>query len=94
MTADFWEVFLLAFIIVAVGYALLASLSPVLYRRKALGRLTKNELKVKQGTATLENRMDLFVRTFFTSLFTFQVYLLALLLGTCVYFIFKYTVHQ
>jgi hypothetical protein len=92
MVAELWEVLLLAFVAVAIGYALLASLTPVFYRRKALGQLTKNELKVKQGTATLENRMDLFVRTFFTSIFTYQVYLLAITLGSGVYFIFRYNV--
>jgi hypothetical protein len=94
MNVDFWDVFMLAFVAVAAGYALLASLSSVLYRRKALGRLTKHELKVKQGTATFENRMDLFVRTFFVSLFTYQVYLIALALGSSVYFILKYALQQ
>lgn len=90
MTANFWEVFLLAFVVVAAGYAFLASWTPLFYKRKSWGQLTQNELKVKQGTASPEIRLDLFVRTFFTCFFTYQVYLLALLLGGGIYLCVMY----
>lgn len=91
MMPDFWELYLLAFMAVAVGYGLLASWTPILYRGKALGQLKPGELKVKQGTATPDVRMDLFVRTFFACFFTYQVYLLALIIagGTCLLWFFS-----
>ncbi|WP_136797021.1 MULTISPECIES: hypothetical protein [Desulfosediminicola] len=85
MELNFLEVFLYSFFGVAVGYALLAGFTPIFYKKKAWGQLTRNELKVKQGTATIENKMDLLIRSFFTSLFTYQVYLIALLIAVLVY---------
>ena len=86
MEVTFWELFFVAFLISALLYSFLASWTRLLYRGKSWGQLSANELKVKQGTATIENRIDLFVRTFFLSLFTYQIYLVALLLGSIVYF--------
>jgi len=85
MSANFLEVFLYAFFAVAAGYAVLASFTTIFYKKKSWGQLTRNELKVKQGTATIENRMDLLIRSFFTSLFTYQVYLVALLVAIVLY---------
>lgn len=85
MAPNFWEVYLLACMIVAVGYGLLASCTALFYKHKALGQLKPNELKVKQGRATPEVRIDLFVKSFFSCFFSYRVYLLALILsgGIC-----------
>ena len=90
MVPDFWEMFLLAFAIIAVGYAFLASWTTIFYKRKSPGQLTRGELKVKQGTASFEVRTNLFVRALFSSLFTYQIYLLALLTGGAAYLLTKY----
>lgn len=90
MTASFLELFLLAFLIVAIVYSGLASCTNIFYRRKSWGQLRPNELKVKQGSATMENRLDLFIRTFFTSVFTYQIYLVALVLGGLTYLAIDY----
>ncbi len=81
MVPDFWDMYLLAFVVVSVCYAFISSWTSLLYRRKSWGQLTASELRVKQGTATPEIRMNLFVRAFFACFFTYQVYLLALLLS-------------
>lgn len=72
------EVYIIVFLLTAAGYAGLASFTTLFYRRKSWGELTHNELKVKQGDATIENRLDLFFRSFFTGFFTYQVYLISL----------------
>lgn len=92
MTANFLELFLLAFVVIAIGYSGLASCTTLLYRRKSWGQLRPNELKVKQGSASIENRLDLFMRTFFTCVFTYQIYLLALVLGGLAYLVLTYIV--
>lgn len=90
MAPDIWETFLLVFAAVAFGYSFLASCTALLYKRKSVGQLSRSELKVKQGTASLEIRVNLFVRTLFSCLFTYQIYLLALLVGGAVYLAIKY----
>ena len=90
MAPGLLETFLLVFAAVALGYAFLASCTALLYKSKSVGQLTRSELKVKQGTASPEERVNLFVRTFFSCLFTYQIYLLALLIGGAVYLAIKY----
>ena len=90
METGFLEIFIVAFIVAAAGYAFLASWTPLFYKKKSWGQLSKNELLVKQGNATVENRIDLFFRSFFTSLFTVQVYLAALLVAGAVWLVGKY----
>lgn len=85
MAANYLELFLYSFFAVALGYAILASFTTIFYKKKSWGQLTRNELKVKQGTASVENRMDLLIRSLVTSLFTYQIYLIALFLSTLVY---------
>ena len=92
MNVSFFELFFLAVVVCAIIYSFVASWTRILYRSKSWGQLSANELKVKQGTATLENRVDLFVRTFFTSFFTYQVYLFALALSGFGYLILRYAV--
>lgn len=90
MTGEFLEVFLYSFFAVAAGYSVLASFTTLFYRKKSWGQLTRNELKVKQRTATMENRMDLLIRSLFTSLFTYQIYLVSLLVSVVLYCVIRY----
>lgn len=89
MTPEYWDICLLAFFAVAVGYALISSLTPLLYKNKSWGQLTANELRVKQGTATPEIRLNLFVRSFFSCFFTYQIYLAALVLSGAILLLWK-----
>lgn len=85
MITGFLELFALCFLIVAVGYGALAGCTSLLYRKKSVGQLRGDELRVKQGTASLEHRFNVAVKTFFTSIFTYQVYLLALTISCVIY---------
>lgn len=78
MYTSFGELFLLSFLVISCLYGVLASLTRILYRNKLAGQLNNHELRVKQGTASLDNRLNLFVRAFFGSFFTWQVYVMAL----------------
>lgn len=84
------EIYLLAFLIVAVGYGVVAAWATVFYRKKAWGQLSANELKVKQGTASLENRLDLFFRTLATAVFVWQLHLAALLVASLIFMLLRY----
>jgi hypothetical protein len=90
VNVNFWEIFLFAFVAAAGGYSFLASCTTVFYRKKAWGQLSPTELKVKQGSASFENRIDLFIRTLFVSLFTYQIYLLAFMMGGLMYLVMLY----
>ena len=85
MIADFFELFALCFLIVAVGYGVLAGCTGLLYRKRSVGQLRGDELRIKQGTASLEHRLNVAVKTFFTSIFTYQVYLLAVTMSGIIY---------
>lgn len=85
MKPNFAELFFFSFLIIAAIYAFLASWTPIFYKKRSVGQLRGDELLVKQGTARLDNRLSLFFRTFFSSAFTYQIYLLALLLSGSVY---------
>ena len=86
----FIEIYLLAFLIVSVGYGLLAGWATAFYRKKAWGQLSANELKVKQGTASLENRLDLFFRSLATGVFVWQLHFAALLVSSLVVMLLRY----
>jgi hypothetical protein len=80
MDIGFLEVYLITFLAVSAIYSFLASWTTFFYRNKAWGQLSKNELKVKQGTATMENRIDLCAQTIITGLLTWQLHLIALII--------------
>lgn len=81
MHASFIERYFFCLLAIAAIYGVLASWTPVFYRKKAVGQLRGNELRIKQGTASVDNRLSVMVRTFFLSFFTYQVYILALVVS-------------
>ncbi|SHO44804.1 hypothetical protein [Desulfopila aestuarii] len=89
MQPSFFELFFFCFLLIAASYGLLASWTSIFYRKKAVGQLRGNELRVKQGTASIDNRLSVLARTFFLSFFTYQVYLLALALSGGIYLIYQ-----
>jgi len=86
MHPNFIELFFMCFLGFACLYGMLASWTSVFYRKKAVGRLHRDEIRIKQGTADLDNRLRVMTRTFFLSFLTYQVYLLALVLSSLLYF--------
>jgi len=91
MHPSFIELFFFCLLVIAAIYGLLASWTPFFYRKKAVGQLRGNELRIKQGTASIDNRLSVLARTFFLSFFTYQVYLLALALSGMLYIIYQLT---
>jgi len=91
MHSSFIELFFLCLLVIAAIYGLLASWTPLFYRKKAVGQLRGNELRIKQGTASIDNRLSVLARTFFLSFFTYQVYLLALVSSGMLYIIYTLT---
>lgn len=94
MKPSFPELYLLFFFVVAGIYSVLAGWTTIFYRKKPFGRLSPGELKVKQGTATLENRIDLFFRTLVSCLFTWQVHAVVLALAGVVFGLYRYFAGQ
>lgn len=88
MNVDFVDLFFVSFLAIAAVHGFLAGWTKLLYRKKATGQLSSCELRVKQGTASLEHRVTVFTRAFFASLFTFQVYFLALCCAAIAYLLF------
>lgn len=80
MDIGFLEVYITTFLTVSVIYVFLAGWTTLFYRKKAWGQLSQNELKVKQGTATVENRLDLCAQNAVKGLLTWQLHLIALVI--------------
>lgn len=80
MGSSFLEIYIITFLAVLAIYVFLAGWTTLFYRKKAWGQLSQNELKVKQGTATLENRLDLSAQSVVTGLLTWQLHLIALVI--------------
>ena len=85
MKPNFIDLFCMCFLGIACLYAVLASWTSVFYRKKAVGRLHPDEIRIKQGKADLDNRLNVMTRTFFLSFLTSQIYLLALALTSLLY---------
>lgn len=80
MDIGFLEVYIITFLAVSAIYAFLAGWTTLFYRKKSWGQLSQNELKVKQGTATMENRLDLCAKSIVTGLLTWQLHAIALVI--------------
>ena len=81
--------FLVWFIVVAVVYAIVASTTDVFYRNKPTFQLSFLELQILARKATIPQRLNVFFFNVFCSIFAPPVYILALLLGTVSYFVFR-----
>lgn len=71
---------LFSFLFVAFANALLASFTKVYYKRKSIGRLSHSELRIKQGTASFEHRLNVFTLSLVFSFVTFRIYLISSLI--------------
>ncbi len=71
-----WKVFL----VVAVCYALVASLSSVFYQGREIKDLSHNERAILFGRATMGTRFSVFFKNLFSSVFSPPVYILAILI--------------
>lgn len=77
--------FIGAFLMVVVGNALIASCTTFFYRKKPWGRLTHSQLLIRQGKASFEHRLNVFVQSLLFSFISFRIYLIAFLLWLALY---------
>ncbi len=64
-----------SFLFVALVNSLLASCTAIYYQNTSTGRLSHSQLRIKQGTATFEHRLNVFSQSFIFSFITLRVYL-------------------
>ena len=80
MIYENWLTLLLySFLFVALSNSLLASCTAVYYRNKSIGRLSHSQLRIKQGTATLEQRLNVFAQSLIFCFISFRIYIITLL---------------
>ncbi len=70
----------LSFCLVTITNSILASCTTLYYKQKPVGRLSHNQLRIKQGNASLEHRLNVFAQSLIFSFVTFRIYLFSLLL--------------
>ena len=79
------ESFFGSLLLIGLGNGLLASLTPLYYRQRGVGRLSGDELRIKQGTAGFDHRLRVFARVCCLSLLSLRVYGLAIVATGCVH---------
>ncbi len=80
-----WTFLWCSFLAIALINALLASSTKRYFKTRSSGHLSHSQLRIKQGTADFEHRLNVFVQTFLLSLVSWRVYLIVLLtwLASC-----------
>lgn len=68
-----------SFTLVALVNGLLASCTTLYYKKKSTGQLSHSQLRIKQGNATPEQRLNVFAQYLTFSVFTPSVYIIAFL---------------
>ena len=80
MLHEKWSsILLFSFLIVAFANGFLASFTTVYYRNKSIGRLSHSQLRIKQGTATFEHRLNVFTHSLVFCFVTFRIYFITIL---------------
>lgn len=80
MLAENWSTLLLiSFVVVAVADGLLASWTPFYYKNKPIGQLSHSQLRIKQGTANFEHRLNVFAQSLVFCFVTLRIYCISLL---------------
>lgn len=70
----------MSFVFVTLINCVIASTWKKYYLKVPLGRLSHSQLRVKQGNATLEHRINVFAHTLILSIFKFRIYLISMLI--------------
>lgn len=87
---NWFSLFIICLCIVAVSNGLLASCTSLLYKDKKTGQLSHSQLRIKQGNAHFEHRINVFTTSFLFSFITLRLLLIALFFAvvTNLYFYF------
>lgn len=76
----------LSFTIISAVSALLASCTTLFYRNKAGGQISHSQLRIKQGNATLEHRLNVFALSLIFNFASFRIYFFSFLLWIVINF--------
>jgi hypothetical protein len=80
MLNDRWlTILLFSFLFVVLVNALLASCTKIFYKGKSSGQLSHSQLRIKQGNATFEHRLNVFAQSLVFCFVTFRIYLFTFL---------------
>ncbi len=73
-------ILMFSFLFVALINALLASCTKIFYKDKSSGHLSHSQLRIKQGNASFEHRLNVFAQSLVFCFVTFRIYLFTLLI--------------
>ena len=81
MLPENWlSILFFSFCAVAVANALLASCTKIYYKEKSWGQLSHSQLRIKQGNATIEHRLNVLAHSIVFGLVSLRIYLFTLIL--------------
>lgn len=75
------------FLSVAVCNGLIASFSSSYYKKMPVGRLTHGQLRIKQGNADLDQRLNVFVLALLFGFTSFRIIIITLLIAIGINFL-------
>jgi hypothetical protein len=84
LTENWSTILIFSFVAVALVNGLLASCTPLYYKNRSMGHLSHSQLRIKQGTANFEHRLNVFAQSLVFSFVTFRIYLITLLVWLAV----------
>lgn len=83
---DWLLIGLLSFTIISIFSALLASCSRIYYRKKAWGQISHSQLRIKQGNATMEHRLNVFALSLIFNFTSLRIYFFSFVLWIVINF--------
>jgi len=77
LNEKWFTILLISFLFVAFVNAMLASCTKIYYKNQSSGHLSHSQLRIKQGNATLEHRLNVFGQTLIFCFVSFRIYLIS-----------------
>jgi hypothetical protein len=77
LNEKWFAILLFSFLFVAFVNAMLASCTKIYYKNRSSGHLSHSQLRIKQGNATFEHRLNVFGQTLIFGFVTFRIYLIS-----------------
>ncbi|BHH83546.1 hypothetical protein [Desulforhopalus sp. 52FAK] len=81
------KILFVSFITVALCFAMISSFSRSYYKNTPMGRLSHSQLRVKQGNANIEQRLNVFVLSLLFSVTNLRILIITLLIAVAMNFI-------
>lgn len=84
---EWMTILFVTFLSVAVCNGLIASFSSSYYKKMPVGRLTHGQLRIKQGNADLDQRLNVFVLALLFGFTSFRIIIITLLIAIGINFL-------